>query len=152
MSDPGVGTNTKIAKVAAGIFSVVVVVGAVIIIPKIMSAFEGPKVELVQGSIVETLSEGEGDGCIWTVKFAVFSPNRPSGQIWVLDADVDVPPGVRPLQSNHIDGRIFDDYAGELSYTVNPCPASAQEFEHGELEVTYRMKNQRAPRSATMTW
>jgi len=145
MSDPSVGSNSKLAKTAAIIFSVVVVAGFIIIIPFVQRAIEGPRVELVEGSIRESLSIVEDSACVWTVSFGVSVPNRPPGHIWVLDAEVDDLPLGPPGRSNIVTGRIFEPLPVELTYALEPCPASVEAIDHGPIEVTYRIKNQRSP-------
>lgn len=150
MSDPSVGSRTRVAMISAVVFFFVVLVGFAIVIPKIMKSFEGPRIELIDATLRETLDPIDDSACIWTVLFDVYSPNRPSGHIWILDADIDVSSGGTALTSNHVSGRIFDSFAGELAYALDPCPDSVQDVDHGRLEVTYRISNQRQPRTANL--
>lgn len=150
MSDPSVGSNSKLAKTSAVIFSVVVLVGFIIIIPFVQRAIEGPRVELVEGSVREALSPVEDSTCVWTVSFGVTVPNRPPGHIWVLDAEVDDPPVGPPGRSNIVTGRIFESLPVELTYALRPCPASVEAIDHGPIEVTYRIKNQQSPKTKNL--
>jgi len=147
MSDPSVGSNSKLAKISAIIFSVVVLVGFIVIIPYVQRTIEGPRVELVEGSVRESLSAVEGSVCTWAVSFAVAVPNRPPGHIWVLDAEVDDVPVGPPGRSNVVTGRIFEALPIDLTYALEPCPDSLEAIDHGTIEITYRIKNQRSPKT-----
>jgi len=150
MSDPSVGSNSRLAKISAIAFFVVVLVGFIFVIPFVQKTIEGPRVELVEGSVRENLGVLADSTCSWTVGFELEVPNRPAGHIWVLDAEVnDLPPGP-PGRSNFVTGRIFESLPIELTYALNPCPPSVEAIEHGPIEVTYRIRNQRAPKTKNL--
>jgi len=148
MSDPSVGTNSNVAKIAAIVFAVVVLGGIAVAFPNLMELFEREKVEIVKGSITETLEPLDGAGCVWTVNFAIHSPNRPEGHIWVLDANIDLGQPGRAAVSNHVDGRVWEFLPAELGYELDECPATLDEVEHGKIEIVYRKKGQRSPNTS----
>jgi len=152
MSDPSIGSNSKVARISATVFAVVVLVAFVWAIPFVQKAIEGPRVELVEGSLSENLSDLDGSTCVWTVSFGVSVPNRPEGQIWVLDTEVSALPPGPPGRSNIVTGRIFESLPIELTYALNPCPASLDEIDHGPIEVTYRIKNQRSEKTKNLSF
>jgi hypothetical protein len=129
---------------------VVTAVGLAVVVPRVLKAFEGVKVELVDGSVSETLSPPDNTSCIWTVRFSVYSPNRPEGHIWLIDADIDLNSSGTALQSNHVDGRVWAAFPAELAYTLDPCPGTVDEVAHGQLELTYRIKNHRSPKTVNL--
>ena len=142
MADPSVGTLSKPAIISAVVFVVVVLAGILLALPKLFDLFEREKVELVNGSVSERLEPTEGEKCLWTVSFAVFSPNRPPGHIWVVDVDVSVDQRVRPLSPTGA-GRVWERLDMSVAYEFTTCPAEVSDIDHGDLEVTYRRKNQR---------
>jgi len=148
MSDPSVGTSSNIAKFAAIGFAVVVLGGVAIAFPKLMELFEREKVEVVEGSVTETLEPLDGNACIWTVNFAIHSPNRPEGHIWVLDANIDLGQPGHEASTNHVDGRVWEFLDAELAYELDECPPTPDDVDHGKLEIIYRKKNQRSPNTS----
>jgi len=152
MSDPSVGSSSNIAKFSAIAFAVIVLGGLAIGFPKLLELFEKEKVGLVKGSVTETLEPLDGTTCVWTVNFAINSPNRPEGHIWVLDADINLSQEGRALSSNHVDGRVWEFLEGELAYELEVCPATPGDVEHGKIEIIYRKKNQRAPNTSRVSF
>lgn len=147
MSDPSVGTSSQAGKIAAIIFVVVVGLGIVIVLPVALSFFESERVELVDGEVRESLEPTGDGGCTYRVEFAVHSPNRPEGHVWVVDADVRLR-RFAPLREDSVtEGRVFESLPAVLLYEMNPCPASVDDIDHGDLEVTYRKKNQQSTRT-----
>ncbi len=149
MTDPNVGSTTNVAKISAIVFVVVVAIGIAVIFPTLIKLFEAEKVELVDGSVSESLRADEGTACVWTVAFAVHSPNRPEGHVWVVDADIPLPGSGPALPESQTDGRIFATFPGTVSYRIDPCPASVDDIDHGDLEITYRKKNQRSTKTVS---
>lgn len=149
MADPGVGSSTRTAKIAAIIFVVVVVAGMAVVLPALIRLFEAEKVELVDGTLNEALRPTEGTACEWSVSFALHSPNRPDGHIWIVDADISVPGSGPALPDSQTDGRMWATFPAVVIYELDPCPASVDDVRHGDLEVTYRKKNQRSTKTVS---
>ena len=152
MSDPNVGSSSNIAKFAAIAFAVIVLGGLAIAFPKLLELFEREKVGVVSGSVSETLEPLDGSACMWTVSFAINSPNRPEGHIWILDADIDLGQPGRAASTNHVDGRVWEFLEAELAYELDDCPPSPGDVEHGKLEIIYRKKSQRSPNTTRVSF
>jgi len=140
---PGHGRSaTRLEKsaafVAIGLFLVILFGGAALGVYAYRSTNPIDVVELSGDSVEESLVATDNGSCRWTLSFQLLTEEALGVQ--VRDVGIGAaPPGATERLLVRSRANAAARFA-RISYKFDECPASADDIEHGALQVTYTMR------------
>jgi hypothetical protein len=135
----GPGTSTRAGKIAAAVF-LVICVGVIGLVVVIQGWFRFDNIELVE--VNEVLGPDDGTSCQWIVDIELVRHDHRARPIFVRIPVVGVAPSEELTRLSMGPGGSFP---AQIVNDLSPCPASLNDIEHEELEVTYMNDDDRTP-------